>query len=452
MSSRAPGIPMEGLIPADKLAAPATHSTTALRSYIPALDGVRGLAILVVMGCHFVWIMNELSPPPDKISKIGIELMKTGRYGVDLFFVLSGFLITGILFDAKSERHYFRNFYARRTLRIFPLYYAVLLLMFVIAPLFVSLNSPGEQRIIENQWWLWGYLSNMKAAFAGPGFFQEDRLWMGHFWSLAIEEQFYLVWPLVILLLSRRAAMVTCAVMIFGVPLLRVAMMRAFDVNAALYFTFSKVDTLALGALLALTARSPGGLVRYARLAPYAFVLCGMLLAPLLFIKWPKATLMGAVSESAKLSIICFFCGSLLVLAVSSTPRQIFGWVFTLPIMRFFGKYSYGLYIFHELLAPLFNGPLGIRSLDARLGLGWHVSLLLHILLAGLISVGVALLSWHLMEKHMLKLKRFFEHAPAPKSLTHEPRAVDPALAPASSAPSPAPVALHATSSGRLAG
>ena len=463
MSSRAPGIPMEGMIPADKLAAPATHSTTALRSYIPALDGVRGLAILVVMFCHFVWVQNEISPPPDTVSKLGIELLKTGRYGVDLFFVLSGFLITGILFDAKSERHYFRNFYARRTLRIFPLYYAVLLAMFVIAPLLVSWNSPGEQRITAGQWWLWGYLSNIKSAFAGPSFFQEDRIWMGHFWSLAIEEQFYLVWPLVILLLSRRGAMIACVAMIVGAPLLRVGMMRAFDVNALLYFTFCKLDTLALGALLALTARSPGGLIRYAKAAPYVFVACGLMLAPLVLpqFKPSKETLFGAIAESGKLSIICFFSGSLLVLAVSSTPRQIFGWIFTLPFMRFFGKYSYGLYIFHELLAPLYNGPLGIRSLDARLGLGWHVSLLLHVLLAGLTSVGVALLSWNLMEKHMLKLKRYFEHAPEPrpKPHRHEPRDVPtatspaptPAAVPSAAAAAPA-VSLQTTTSGRLAG
>src|SRR5688500_7698623 len=135
MSSGATGIPMEGMIPADKLAAPATHSTTALRSYIPALDGIRGLAIVAVMFCHFVWVVNEHTPPPegDRITKLGIEVLKTGRYGVDLFFVLSGFLITGILFDAKGDKHYFRNFYARRTLLIFPLYYAVLFAMFVIA-------------------------------------------------------------------------------------------------------------------------------------------------------------------------------------------------------------------------------------------------------------------------------------------------------------------------------
>ncbi len=443
MASHAPGIPTEGMIPADKLSAPATHSTTALRSYIPALDGVRGLAILVVMCCHFVWIvtLEHNAPPPDKISKLGVEVLKTGRYGVDLFFVLSGFLITGILYDAKHDKHYFRNFYARRTLRIFPLYYAVLLALFVVAPMFVSFNTPGEQRIIEHQGWLWTYLGNVKSAFMGPDFFQEDRLWMGHFWSLAIEEQFYLVWPMVILLLSRRAAMGTCLAMMVGAPLLRVALQSSLPfpqgLYAAIYFTFCKLDTLALGAFLALAARSPGGILGYARLAPWLAIGLGFALAPMLFLKANKETFLGAVVESGKLSVICFFSGSLLVLAVNSTPRSPIGWFFTTPFMRFFGKYSYGIYIFHELLAPLFNGKLGVVALRPLVGGSWHVAMFLHVLLAGLISVGVSLLSWHVLEKHMLKLKRYFEHAPEPR----------PKPAPRDLPPVPMP-----TTSGRLAG
>jgi peptidoglycan/LPS O-acetylase OafA/YrhL len=452
MTSRATGIPMEGMIPLDKLAAPATHSTTALRSYVPALDGVRGLAILVVMCCHFVWVVSEYAPPPDKLSRLVVEVFKSGRYGVDLFFVLSGFLITGILFDAKSDKHYFRNFYARRTLRIFPLYYCVLLIAFVVAPLFVSWNSPGERQVVHNQAWLWLYMGNVKNSFVGPEFFQQDRLWMGHFWSLAIEEQFYLVWPLLILLLNRRSAMIACVGMIVGAPLLRIGLMSGLPypkgLFAAIYFTFCKLDTLALGALLALVARAPGGLVRYAKLAPWVFLLCGAMLAPMLFLKWDKASFMGAVSESAKLSTICFFSGSLLVLAVSSTPEKLVGWVFTTPIMRFFGKYSYGLYVFHELLAPLFNWKLGVLSLQRHLGGSWHVAMFLHMLLAGLISIGVSLVSWHVMEKHMLKLKRFFEHAPQPRPGKQEPTRAPEVPPPPDTH---APVTLQVTS-GRLAG
>src|SRR5258708_3524727 len=99
---------------------------------MPGLDGVRGLAILMVMAVHFVGDVV----PQDKIERFAARIANYGVGGVDLFFVLSGFLITGILFDSAASRHYYRNFYARRTLRIFPLYYGVLFVLFVAAPHF----------------------------------------------------------------------------------------------------------------------------------------------------------------------------------------------------------------------------------------------------------------------------------------------------------------------------
>jgi peptidoglycan/LPS O-acetylase OafA/YrhL len=142
---------------------------------------------------------------------------------------------------------------------------------------------------------------------------------------------------------------------------------------------------------------------------------------------------MGGLAENTKLSIICLFCGSLLVMAVSSSPKQIVGWFFTLPFMRFFGKYSYGLYIFHELFNPLFNGPLGVHTIGAKFGVNWYIAMFLHFIVAALIAIGVSLVSWHVLEKHMLKLKRYFEHAPEPRAAT--------AAAPA---PAAHPVTAHA--------
>ena len=351
----------------DRLAAPATHSSTALRHYVPALDGVRGLAILVVMFCHFVWVVTEYSPPPDKISHLVVEVFKTGRYGVDLFFVLSGFLITGILYDAKQDSHYFRNFYARRTLRIFPLYYSVLFILFVVCPIFVTWNTGGEPQVVHGQRWLWFYMGNMKNSFSGPGFFQQDRLWVGHFWSLAIEEQFYLVWPMIILLLSRTKAMRLCVVMMIVAPLVRLGFLLSWPgergLYASLYFSVCKLDTLALGAFLALAARSPNGLKSFAKASPYVFIATGTLLAPLILFKPGKEGLVGGVSEMLKISLICFFCGAMLVLAHRSNGRGVAGWFFTHPVMRFLGKYSYGIYIFHELFAPLLNWRLGVEAL-----------------------------------------------------------------------------------------
>ena len=129
------------------------------------------------------------------------RLTGAGWVGVDLFFVLSGFLITSILYEAKQSDGYFKNFYMRRVLRIFPLYYGVLFVAFAVVPLFHPYQTGFYKTISHNQIFLWTYLQNyVQLPWEG---------WAGftHFWSLAVEEQFYLVWPAVVFLLNRRALM-----------------------------------------------------------------------------------------------------------------------------------------------------------------------------------------------------------------------------------------------------
>jgi peptidoglycan/LPS O-acetylase OafA/YrhL len=401
---------LAGRFRVDRITAPATHSRDALRHYVPALDGVRGLAILAVMLCHFTWYAS----PPDLVGRLAIETLRGGRYGVDLFFVLSGYLITGILYDAKRDRHYFRNFYGRRVLRIFPLYYAVLTLIFIVGPLLIRWDRPGEAAIVRAQGWLWLYATNLKNAFAGPEFFQQGRLWVGHFWSLAIEEQFYLIWPVIILVLSRADAMRLCLALIIGAPLLRVGLYRSLPFPEGLYvtvyFTLCKLDTLALGALLALAARSHSETRSYARYAPVVAIVAALLLAPLVVIKPDKVGTVGAIVESAKLSIVCVMCGALVVHAVRRNGSGSSGKFFVHPGMRFLGKYSYGIYIFHDLCTPLFDGRLSATSLTRALRIPWYAGFAAHLALAFGLSIALALASWNLLEKHMLKLKRFFEH------------------------------------------
>src|SRR6185369_11811956 len=120
-----------------------------------------------------------------------------GWIGVDLFFVLSGFLITGILYDAKARKDYFRNFYARRFLRILPLYYGILALYILVFPRISIVPQRQYQSLVEHQLWFWTHLSNVSIAIEGYG--NQQRGWT-HFWSLAVEEQFYLVWPAVVFL------------------------------------------------------------------------------------------------------------------------------------------------------------------------------------------------------------------------------------------------------------
>src|SRR5437588_9009399 len=179
-------------------------SALILGQYIPALDGLRGLAILLVMGYHFG---QDADGGGTALGPFLSPVFGVGYHGVDLFFVLSGFLITGILLDMKDRPRYFRNFYIRRILRIFPLYYAVLFCLLVLLPLLVTPPVFPFAEAQRRQAWLWLYASNIYHAWTGhwrlTGF--------SHLWSLAVEEHFYLIWPVVIFFCRARGALVVSA-------------------------------------------------------------------------------------------------------------------------------------------------------------------------------------------------------------------------------------------------
>jgi peptidoglycan/LPS O-acetylase OafA/YrhL len=151
--------------------------------HLPELDGLRGLAILLVLFFHFA------ADLPRNVIFLGPVYF--GWSGVGLFFVLSGFLITRILLRTRRAEGYFRSFYVRRALRIFPLYSGVLAfctLLFVLFPVLRPMFPGDRDRIFH-----WLYLGNWTPLLAG-----EDQRRMGTFWSLAIEEQFYWIWPFIV--------------------------------------------------------------------------------------------------------------------------------------------------------------------------------------------------------------------------------------------------------------
>ena len=168
---------------------------------IRPLDGLRGLAVLAVVLYH----ATLLAPGTGATGRTLLAAARLGWAGVDLFFVLSGFLITRLLVESRGADNYFRVFYARRLLRIFPLYYVSLLVLVLL------FRVPGGESL-----WYWLYASNVKATLSG---------WpsapLSHFWSLAVEEQYYLVWPLAVSLLSRRALVSLCAGLVVLVPAAR---------------------------------------------------------------------------------------------------------------------------------------------------------------------------------------------------------------------------------------
>lgn len=158
--------------------------------HVPALDGLRGVAILMILVLHFY---NEaaINTSYSIIGPIITKVAWSGLYGVQLFFVLSGFLITKILLDSKKDPNYFRNSYMRRFLRIFPLYYGTLCVIFFVLPHIITFDEAAKN-ISSRQIWLWTYLSNASWLGAGGEWDSSSPFRIGHFWSLCVEEHYLL--------------------------------------------------------------------------------------------------------------------------------------------------------------------------------------------------------------------------------------------------------------------
>jgi peptidoglycan/LPS O-acetylase OafA/YrhL len=320
-----------------------------------------------------------------------------GFRGVDLFFVLSGFLITGILWDTKTRPLYFRNFYARRALRIFPLYYTVLLLTLLLLPTFGLATSSAFADGRQHSPWLWLYGTNILIAWKGEWCFGA----FDHFWSLAVEEHFYLVWPLVIFVCSRATAIKVClGAIVLSVAAQAVWLTCGGNEIATETFTLFRVDALALGGLLALVARGPNGLEK---LRPWAQFGC------IAFV----ATMMPPIHIQKQLPILrdtmyALLFGSVIVLAVTTPVSAWQSRLWNLPTLRFFGKYSYGMYVVQNLLKATIAPEVAIPSLAAAMG-SIFLGRCSCLVLMTLATVLAALFSWHVLEKHFLRMKSRFE-------------------------------------------
>lgn len=379
----------------------------AARGHIPALDGLRGVAILLVIVSHY---LGEDWP-----------IATVGWTGVSLFFVLSGFLITGILLDAKGAPHYFRNFYARRTLRIFPLYYLVLFLAFVVAPLNPALNTEAYRDVASRQGWVWTYTMNWYLSFRaeiGTNPFAGDWIEMLHFWSLAVEEQFYLAWPLVVLVVTRRQLIGVCAVCIVGAFALRIYFTQEqFNTaphlfpqefyTAPYFFTLCRVDDLAIGALIAAVVRGKGGLERLRSYAPWLSIIALWVLAGIWAHQGHFFQLEANVQRYAYTGFGVLY-GCLLVFALTAPAGNLYRRAMEFAPLRSFGKYSYAIYIFHwGLYGLLFSRIAPLDRLTEQLG-SKDAALVVRFIIVVVVSWGIGWISWNAYERHFLKLKRFF--------------------------------------------
>jgi peptidoglycan/LPS O-acetylase OafA/YrhL len=342
-----------------------------MKQKIPQLDAVRGIAILVVIFHNSFW----------KFPSLPLQsLFAYGWMGVDLFFVLSGFLITGILVDTEQSEGYFKNFYARRCLRTWPLYYVVLLLMFVIVP-FVRPALASVVMARSSPWWaypffLQNFLVDHSTSAAGP---------LGVTWSVAIEEQFYVVWAVVVRCCSRVQLLFISGAAICLSPALRLYLsLHHVDIYSNV---FCRLDGLMAGGLLALAVRSNGFLPSRFLNAAWLFFFTA---APLAFVaetfqaRWITFSLTAVTSAS------------FVYLALFETHKW-FRVVLTNRWLIYTGTISYGLYLLHKIPFDLIQ----LLHMDKHPALAWVSGLAA--------SYAIAILSWNLLEKPFLSLKNLFE-------------------------------------------
>ncbi|WP_187148914.1 acyltransferase family protein [Candidatus Korobacter versatilis] len=366
--------------------------------HIPELDGLRGIAILAVMGFHF---SGDTPVYFGKLAAVYWAFFYGGN-GVDLFFVLSGFLITSILLHTKESPQYFSSFYARRVLRIFPLYFLAVALFFYVELPWLEHLYGARSTLRSEQIWYWTYLVNWHDTLGNiVGA-------MGHFWSLAIEEQFYFVWPLAIWLCSRKRVPLLCiGAIVLSTALRLVCDLRGYEVEYIHRATFTRFDTLALGGLLAWIATDEHWMTVAQRCFKFVAPASLVLFAANEFAHAELGRFAGYVTVSY--SLMALMCGSLIFYGIAHTgDGTLLAKITRSAFLRNAGKYSYSMYIFHlvakrEAMVPIVNALRGY-------GLPLSIAIIFGMVVCGLLTYAFALLTWNAFEKHFLKLKDRFPY------------------------------------------
>lgn len=365
--------------------------------HIPSLDGVRGIAVLAVMALHFT--MYGGLTGANSADALFRNIAGAGWVGVDLFFVLSGFLITGILLDTKGDDGYFSTFYMRRTLRIFPLYFA-----FLVVVLLVMKPIWGHTVLFDDfdgGPWYWTYLTNWWISFEG----WPRNPALGHLWSLAVEEQFYLIWPLVVLSLSRKRLITVSLLLVVSGPVIRagfgyVGMAEAADVNI-----LSRMDTLAIGGLIAALARGPNGL-KHVRPWIQRFGMAAFVLIVAVWLARGGFDGSDPVVYTVGFSFVAMASAWLIVEAMQP-DRPRLRLILSNGRLTTLGKYSYGLYVIHGPVSIWLPQWFGAEDFPRVAGSYIPAQLTYWAVGMGL-SFALALVSSRVIERPFLELKKRF--------------------------------------------
>gem|GEM_PF-163129 len=385
------------------------RTVSLVRPFYPALDGLRAVAFLTVFGFHTVRMLWKNS------------IFNWGWMGVDMFFVLSGFLITGILYDSLQMQaavparanDFFRNFYVRRALRIFPLFYSVFAVLLLATPL---LHIHWDRYNLAMALYLGNFFE--PGALAGvhpsPGIVwfaashagePQRSFVLQHFWSLCVEEQFYLIWPTVVWLVrSRRALLRLCLVFVVAMPFARAAFFALHPSQvwqgSVYYLSYFRFDTLLLGAAAALWLRGPAPAPQTIRRSAAAlFPIAVGLLALGYSLESSHPALTTAYDRFVSTygySLVALAALAVLLLAIDegSPLQRLLRWR---PLM-YLGRISYGLYVLHLIPLP-FVGTFSKRYLAPH-----HLAWTMPIFYLGFVVV-LASLSFRFLESPFLRLK-----------------------------------------------
>ncbi len=383
------------------------------KTRFPALDGIRALAVLMVFADHFGGGAHG-----GRVLQLVNSIRSRGWIGVDVFFVLSGFLITGILYDTRQDTKFFVRFFARRSVRIFPVFYLVVGVLLLLTPIFHY-----EWRL--GHLWFLVYLGNFAAnrdftLYEVMSANQPTaKVFLGHFWSLCVEEQFYVLWPLVVWAVRDRVRLLWTAGGISVLALgLRIGMEMRFSLfTSELWIERTlpfRMDSLLIGAMLALLLRGPAA-DAWQRSCRWIFLgSMGALLA--IFVFFPDDV--SPVMMTVGLTVTALASAGLIGMTLrAGSPAFRF---FYLGPLRRLGKYSYGFYIYHVLYGwAWIQFLVFVTSKVHSLALGGLIALPINFLTTFLVSMA----SYELFERRFLVLKRGFEYDSERTEHTHAFRA-----------------------------
>lgn len=373
-----------------------------MKNRITEMDGLRGLAVVLVMSLHIFRRATEFTQHPTLyfISDLAI----IGWIGVDIFFVLSGFLITTILLKAREKEHYFRNFYIRRILRIIPLYYATLLIVFfIIIPIKTPEFSDKIPQLLPYQIF---YLQNWLE------FKSQTTPYIQITWSLAIEEQFYLFWPLLVYYLKRENLFKIGAGYVIISAISRAVGILVWEdksqaANFFFYNSFPRFDELIFGGLLAMALSYEFWREKIKRISlailyvsSAVFLILSLMDLPNL----PHPDYKHIPLNIGGYTSLTLLTSALISIFIIYPENFLINRIFRNKVLTFLGKYSYAMYLFHLPIALILLDILWRTHLR-----GWKMYML-YVVLSFAVTILTSFASWHLFEKHFLNLKRYFEY------------------------------------------